>query len=136
MFFDEAHEVRRCIAGERRLGEVSIGRKKVLWAGVEVGEITAAAAGDQDFLADSIRAFEYQDTPAPLAGFYGTHQAGSAGTENDDVVFPIHAGLIHARMSLAGLASCGRCGITAHCSPTASPGIEASGIEASTTAGT
>jgi hypothetical protein len=80
---------------------------------VQVGEIAAAAAGDQDFLADSIRAFEHQDAPAPLAGFHSTHQAGSAGPENDDVVFPIHAGLIHAAMSLAGLANCWRYGITA-----------------------
>ena len=100
MFFDEAHKVGRSIAGERRLSEVSIGRKKILRAGSQVGEIAAAATGDQDFLADSIRAFEYQNTPAPLAGFHGTHQAGSAASENDDVVFPIHAG-----MSLAGLAS-------------------------------
>jgi hypothetical protein len=74
---------------------------------MQVSEVAAAAAGDQDFFADSIRAFEYQDTPAPLPGFNGTHQASSASSENDDIVF-----LIHARMSLAGLASGGRCGIT------------------------
>ena len=91
MLFDKPHEIGRSIAGERRLGEMWIGRKKILRAGVQVGEITAAAAGDQDFLADSIRAFEHQDTPAPLAGFDGTHQAGSACSENDDVVFLIHA---------------------------------------------
>jgi hypothetical protein len=37
---------------------------------------------------------------APLAGFHSTHQAGSARSENDDVVFLSHAG-----MSLAGLPS-------------------------------
>ena len=62
MFFDEPHEIRRSIAGERRLGEMWIGGKKILRAGVQVGEIAAAAAGDQDFLADSIRAFEHQNT--------------------------------------------------------------------------
>ena len=85
MLFDEAHEVGRSIAGERRLGEVPIGRKKVLWAGMQVSEIAAAAAGDQNFLADAIRAFEHQDTPAPLAGFNGAHQASRARSENDDV---------------------------------------------------
>src|ERR1035441_9595927 len=100
MFFDEAHEVRRSVAGERRLGEVSIGRKKVLRAGVEVGEIAAAAAGDQDFLADSIRAFEHQNTAAQLAGFNGTHQASRAGSENDDGAFRMRA-----EMGLAGGAS-------------------------------
>src|SRR5260370_41545815 len=107
MLFNKAHEVGRSVAGKRGLGEVSIGRTKVLRTAVQVSEITTAAAGDEDFFADSIRAFEYEDMPAPLSGFDGTHQASSAGSENDDVVF-----LIHARMSLAGLASGGRCGIT------------------------
>jgi len=76
---------------------VWIGGKEILRDSVQVGEIAAAAAGDQDFLADSICAFEHQNTPVALASFNGTHQAGRAGSENDDVVFPIHAG-----MSLAG----------------------------------
>ena len=97
VFFDESYEVGRSVAGERRFGEVWIGRKEILRAGVQVGEVAAAAAGDEDFLADSIRAFEHQNTPATLAGLNGTHQAGRTGSENDDVVFPIHAG-----MSLAG----------------------------------
>lgn len=97
MFFDEAHEVGWSIARQRRLGEVWIGRKKVFRADVEVGEITAAATGDQNLLADAIRAFQYQDTPAPLASFDGTHQAGSACSENDDVVV-----LFHAETRLAG----------------------------------
>ena len=46
---------------------------------------------------------------APLAGFHSTHQAGSAGSENDDVVFLIHAG-----MSLAGLPSHRRYGNHRH----------------------
>ena len=79
-----------------------IGRKKILRAGVQVGEITAAAAGDQNLLADSIRAFEQQDPPAPFPAFEGTHQAGRAGSENDDIVF-----LIHAITSLTGSARVG-----------------------------
>ncbi len=106
MFFDEAHEVGGSVAGERRFGEMRIGGKEILRAAVQVGEIAAAAAGDQDFLADSIGAFEHQNTPAALAGFNGTHQAGRAGSENDDVVFPIHAG-----MSLAGAARQWRSGV-------------------------
>jgi hypothetical protein len=60
---------------------------------VKVGEIAAAAAGDQNLLADSVRAFDHQDAPATLAGFHGTDQAGGAGSQNDDVIFPIHAAL-------------------------------------------
>src|SRR4029077_20527668 len=111
VLFDKAHDVGRSVAGERRLGEVPIGRKKVLWAGMKIRKIATAAAGDQDFFADAIRAFQHQDTPAPLPRFNGTHQASSACAENDDVVFLIHARPIHAGMSLAGLVS-GGCGIT------------------------
>jgi hypothetical protein len=96
MLFDKAHEVCRSIAGKRRLGEVPIGGKKVLRVGTKICKIAAAATGDQDFLADSIRAFQYQDTPAPLASFNSAHQASSARSENDDVVFPIYQGTIHA----------------------------------------
>ena len=57
---------------------------------MQVGEIAAAATGDQDFLADAIGAFEQQDTAPAFAGFEGTHQAGGPGSENDDVVSFIH----------------------------------------------
>ena len=102
MLFDEPNEIGWSIPGECRLGEMWIGRKKVFRAGVEVGEIAAATAGDQDLLADSIRAFKQQDPPAPLARFHGTHQAGSARSENDDVV-----SLIHLITSLTGSARVG-----------------------------
>jgi len=97
MFFDEANEVGGRIARECRLGEVGVGRKKIFGGGVEVGEIAAAAAGDQDFLADAVGALEDDDAASALAGFDGTHQAGSACSENDDVVV-----LFHAETRLAG----------------------------------
>jgi hypothetical protein len=56
---DEPHEVGWSIAGERRFDEVWIGRKEIIRSGMQVGEIAAAASGDQDLLADSIRAFKY-----------------------------------------------------------------------------
>ena len=64
---------------------------------MQVGEIAATSARDQNFLANSICAFQQQHAPAPLAGFHGTHQARSAGSENDRVVWEVHA-----EMSLAG----------------------------------
>ncbi len=63
---------------------------------MQVGEIAAAAAGDQNFLADAIRALDQQDAPAPLSRFHRTHQAGRAGSEDDDVVFLIHAALFNS----------------------------------------
>jgi hypothetical protein len=97
MFFHQSQEIRRSITGERRLGEVTIMRKKIIRGGVQVGEVAAAAAGDQNLPADSIRALQHEDTPTALAGFDGTHQAGGTSSENDDVEFLIHAG-----KSLAG----------------------------------
>ena len=67
---------------------------------MQVGEIAAASARDQNLLANSICAFQHQHAPATLAGFNGTHQARSTGSENDSVVWAVHS-----EMSLAGEAS-------------------------------
>jgi hypothetical protein len=50
-----------------------IARKKVLGSGVQVREIAASAAGDQDLLADPLGAFKNHNPPAAFAGFDGTH---------------------------------------------------------------
>src|ERR1019366_4571426 len=65
---------------------------EILRAGVQIGEIAAAAARDQNFLADAIRVFEDQDASSARAGFDGTHQPGRTGSQNDGVVSLIHAG--------------------------------------------
>ncbi len=104
MLFDQANKVRGSVAGECGFGEVRIGGKKIFRRGVQVGEIAAAAAGDQDFLADSIGALQDQRTPPALAGFDGTHQSGSASPKNDDVVFlldfRLHAALLNHTASV------------------------------------
>jgi hypothetical protein len=58
---------------------------------VQIGEIAAAAAGDQNLLSNSIRAFKQQNATPSLPSFNGAHQASSAGSEDDDVVFMFHA---------------------------------------------
>ncbi len=104
MFFDQPHEVGGGVAGERRLGEVGIGGEEVLRTGVQVCEIAAAATRDQYLLADSICAFKHHDATSALAGFDGAHQAGSACSENDDVVSlnRIRRILIHAEVIRPG----------------------------------
>jgi hypothetical protein len=52
---------------------------------MQVGEVAASAAGDQDFLADAVGMFEHNDATAALAGLDGTHQAGSAASQDDHV---------------------------------------------------
>ena len=50
MLLDECKEIRRRVARQRRLREVGIRREEILGLAVEVGEIAAAAAGDENFL--------------------------------------------------------------------------------------
>ena len=85
VFFDQGEEVRRGEAGERGLGEVGVGGEEVFGAGVEVGEVAAAAAGDEDLLAGAVGVFEDEDAAAAAAGFDGAHEAGGAGAEDEDV---------------------------------------------------
>jgi hypothetical protein len=58
---------------------------------MHVGEIAAAAAGDQNLLADTFGAFEDNNAAATLSRFDAAHQPGSATSKDDDVVL-IHEG--------------------------------------------
>ena len=54
---------------------------------MNIGEIAASTAGDENFLSGPFRPFEDGDSPSPLAGFDRTHQTGGASAEYDDVGF-------------------------------------------------
>ena len=95
--FDEGDEVGGRVAGERGFGEVGIGGEEVVGAGEEVGEVRAASAGDEDFFADAVGAFEEEDAAAALAGFDGAHQAGCACACNYDVEGCLDGGSGHRR---------------------------------------
>ncbi len=62
-----------------------IRREEILGLAVKVGEIAAAAAGDENLLAQAVGVFEDGDTASALAGFDGAHQAGRAAAENQCV---------------------------------------------------
>ena len=64
-----------------------IGGDKIFRLAMQVGEIAAAAAGNEDFLADPLRALEHCDAASALAGFDGAHQPGSTGAEDEDIEF-------------------------------------------------
>jgi len=85
MPLDECDEIARCVAGERGAGEVRIGGEETVRGAVDVGEIAAAAAGDEDLLADAIGMIEDQDAAATLACSDGGHEAGCAGSKDEDV---------------------------------------------------
>jgi hypothetical protein len=52
---------------------------------VEIGEVAAAASGDEDLLADAIGMIENHDATTALAGGDGSHEAGCPGAEHQDI---------------------------------------------------
>ena len=82
---DEVDHVCRCETSQRGLGKMGVAGEEIFRAGVQVGEVAATAAGDEDFSAGALTVFEQEDTFAATAGFEGAHHAGSAGAEDDDV---------------------------------------------------
>ncbi len=86
MLFDERDEVLRRVARQRRLAEMRVRRKEIFRPAMQVGEVAAAAAGDQDFLADAIGVFEHGDAASAFAGGNGAHQAGRASAQHYRVI--------------------------------------------------
>ena len=85
MLLDQRDEIRGRVAGQRRLGEMRIRREEILRLAVQVGEIAAAAAGNQNLLAQSVGVLEDRDAASALAGLDGAHQARRASAENQCV---------------------------------------------------
>ena len=84
VFADQADEIPLGVTRQRRFAEMRVLRKEIARFGVHVGEIAAATAGHEDFLAGLVRVVEQQHlTPAPGGG-QGTHQAGRASANDHD----------------------------------------------------
>ena len=82
---DKADEIGWCIARQRRFGEVGIGGEEIAGLRVQVGEVAAATAGDEDLFARPLSALEHGDTAAAAAGFDRGHEARSAAAEDEDI---------------------------------------------------
>src|SRR6202008_265364 len=80
--FDEREKVLRAIAAERRFGEMRIGRQEAIGRAVEIGEVAAAAARNQDLLSRTLGMVEQQDAAAALARGQRGHHAGCACAED------------------------------------------------------
>jgi len=83
MAFDERDEIRGRVARQRRFGKVWIRRDKVFGPAMQIGEIAASTAGDENFLSQAVGAFEHGHATAALAGFDGAHQACCASAEDE-----------------------------------------------------
>nr|CAD7037584.1 hypothetical protein RP007_04591 [Rhizobium sp. P007] len=90
MFFDKGDEIARRISGKRGFGEMRVGREIIPRPGVDIGKVTAAAAGDADLFARRFRMVENDDGAAALAGADGAHHAGGARPQNQHVTFICH----------------------------------------------
>ena len=78
-------EVARRVACERGAAEVLIGRQEPLRPAVQIGEVAAPAAGNQDLLAGLARMVQHHHAAPVPPGGECAHQAGGAGAQDDDV---------------------------------------------------
>ena len=85
VFFDESDEIRRRVAGQGGLGEMRIRGNKIFRLAINVCEIAAPAAGNQNLFYDAIRPLQQCDAAATLAGYGGAEKSGGAGTEDHNV---------------------------------------------------
>jgi hypothetical protein len=72
-----------------------VGADEILRLGVEIREIAASTAGDQDFFAAALGPFEDGYALAALAGFDGTHQARGTAADDDCVEIVCGSGFGH-----------------------------------------
>jgi hypothetical protein len=87
---DQGDEIGRRVAAERRSREVGIFRQVAIGRSVQVGEIAAAAAGNQDFLARLFSVIEHDDLPPARGGSGRAEKAGRPCAQDDHIVR--HAG--------------------------------------------
>ncbi len=85
MFLDENEKIVGSETGEGGFCEMRIGGDEILGSGVNVGEVAAASAGDEDFFADAVGVFEERDTAATFASLEGAKETGGASAEDQDV---------------------------------------------------
>jgi hypothetical protein len=85
VLFDQCDEVRWRVTCQRGLGEVGVGRKKILWPAIQVGKVASAASGDQNLFSNLLGTLKHGDAAAALARSDCTHESGCTGPEHDYV---------------------------------------------------
>jgi len=85
MLFEECKKIGGRVTREGGFCEVGIGGQEIFRGGMEIGEVAAASAGDEDFFADTIGEFDDGDAAAAFASFRGAEKTGSAGAKDEDV---------------------------------------------------
>ena len=85
MLLHQLDEFAGGITREGGSAEVWVVGEIIFRAGMEIGKIAATAAGDEDFLSDSMVVLEYKHGAIPQTGRPRAHQARATGANNDDV---------------------------------------------------
>ena len=93
MFFDQGDEIGGRVTRKRGFGEVRVGGKEVFRLAMKVGEIAAAAARDEDFLADAVGVFDDGDATSAFASFASTEEARGTSAENQHIEGTSQSGL-------------------------------------------
>jgi hypothetical protein len=93
MLFKERDEIGRRLASQRRLGKVRVRREEILGPAMDVREIAASAAGNENLLAETVGVFKNGDAASTPTGLDCTHQAGCATSENQCVETIGHDGV-------------------------------------------
>jgi len=64
---------------------MGIGGEEVFRRGVQIGEVAAAAAGDEDLLSRPVGVVEHEGAPSAPSRFDGAHQTGRACAQYEDI---------------------------------------------------
>src|SRR5690606_16183378 len=86
----QREEVLRGVPAQRRLGEMGIGRDEPVGRRMDIGEVAAPAARDQDLLPRRVGAVEHQHPQPALPRLRRAHQPGGSGPQHYRVVSAVH----------------------------------------------
>jgi hypothetical protein len=85
VLFDQCDEVRGRVPGQRGFREVFVRGNEIFWRAMNIGEIAAAAAGDENFLPDAIGMFKHRDAPPAFAGLNRAEESLCTPAKNQSV---------------------------------------------------
>jgi hypothetical protein len=84
-----------------------IRRQKILGLAVDVREVAAPAAGDENLFAQTVGVLENGDAASAFARFDGAHQASCASAENQCIEVMGHVGVYSLPQRPKPLDACG-----------------------------
>jgi hypothetical protein len=82
MFFDQSNEVCRRIPCQCRFCEVWICGYEMFRLAIGIGEITSAAARNENLFAGTIGVLNHGDAASPFASLHRAHKSGGPGAKN------------------------------------------------------